>query len=204
MPTYLHSYKSRGKVYNYYRSHGGRIRIRLSDNLRRAEAQALQYATVEKSGGLGEIARGSRKGPPHAGAILDYIEKALRLAAYRARKAGREFSLTEDWVMAKIKAQQYRCAVSDIPFDMKVRANDSLYAPWRPSLDRINCRKGYTPDNVRIVCVMANVAMGEWGLDALQRLSRGVLAQAKAERMGIRPRLADYGHAATATNGLGK
>jgi hypothetical protein len=50
-----------------------------------------------------------------------------------------------------------------------------------PSLDQIEPGKGYTADNVRLVCVAANFAMNAWGLDTLIRVARGVIKKAASE-----------------------
>lgn len=42
--------------------------------------------------------------------------------------------------------------------------------------------KGYTADNVRLVCVAANFAMNAWGLDTLIRVATGVIKRAASER----------------------
>ena len=43
-----------------------------------------------------------------------------------------------------------------------------------PSIDRINATKGYTKDNVRIVCLAANVAMMQWGENVLYIMAQSI------------------------------
>lgn len=48
--------------------------------------------------------------------------------------------------------------------------------PFAPSLDRIDSTRGYVVGNVQFVCTAANFAKGQWGLDVLRRIARGVVA----------------------------
>jgi hypothetical protein len=47
--------------------------------------------------------------------------------------------------------------------------------PFEPSLDRIDSSGGYTRTNVRLVSMVSNFAMGQWGADVLRRLAHGVV-----------------------------
>jgi len=49
------------------------------------------------------------------------------------------------------------CEFSGIPFSKR---KDKAFTP---SLDRIDSKKGYTYDNVRIVCFIFNVSFMNWG-----------------------------------------
>lgn len=87
---------------------------------------------------------------------------------------GIPFELNPERVYALMKATGFKCAVSGIPFAKRF-ASDGRRDPWAPSIDRIENRQGYTVENCRVVCMAANIAMSDWGLDTLLRLSRGVL-----------------------------
>lgn len=43
------------------------------------------------------------------------------------------------------------------------------------SIDRVDCTKGYTKDNIRLVCWWLNAAMGTWGLEFLLNNIKGIL-----------------------------
>lgn len=49
--------------------------------------------------------------------------------------------------------------------------------PFSISIDRIDCSRGYEFDNCRIACLMANLAMRNWGEDALKKLSLSFVAK---------------------------
>ena len=55
--------------------------------------------------------------------------------------------------------------------DWEHRARD----PWKPSLDRIDCSKGYIKGNVRFVTVIANMALQSWGDELLVEFCRRVV-----------------------------
>jgi hypothetical protein len=74
-----------------------------------------------------------------------------------------------------------RCAVSGLEFSSAAVGAGRARHPFMPSLDQIEPGKGYTADNVRLVCVVANFAMNAWGLDTLIRVARGVIKQAADE-----------------------
>ena len=57
-----------------------------------------------------------------------------------------------------------RCAVSGLEFSEVQVGGGRARRPYAPSLDRIDTRRGYEPDNVRLVCAVANFAMNAWGL----------------------------------------
>lgn len=55
--------------------------------------------------------------------------------------------------------------------------------PYAPSLDRIDPGRGYEPDNVRLVCAVANFAMNAWGLEPVLHMARA-MAKKHAEEAG--------------------
>lgn len=79
-------------------------------------------------------------------------------ARIRARVKGREFALNDAWIDKA--AQQTHCAVSGIEFVIEQRSDWSR-DPRGPSIDRIDSKRGYTPDNTRLVCSFVNIAKAE-------------------------------------------
>lgn len=106
-----------------------------------------------------------------------HAEQASRIARHlwnrcrtRAKARKQEFGLTPTDILELLNANQWRCALSGLPLDVNTVALNSWAGPFRPSIDRISNRRGYVRDNVRIVCVMANIALNEWGEEALMKL----------------------------------
>lgn len=71
-------------------------------------------------------------------------------AKRRAKEKNIEFHLTLDFIKEKLSFG--RCEVTDIDFEIVTK--HSLFAP---SLDRIDNNKGYTVDNVQMVCCAYNM-----------------------------------------------
>ena len=91
--------------------------------------------------------------------------------------------LTVDNVVSMYDRCGGKCSVTGVRLDhIAGDLGDWSRWPWRPSIDRIDSSIGYTPKNCRIVCTMANVAMGEWGEKALLEMVKSM-----AKKHGIRP-----------------
>lgn len=93
--------------------------------------------------------------------LAEFADRAVKTAAARARVRKLEFAVTLDDIKEIIERQGECCAVTGLRFDLAARP--ARIAPYQPSIDRIDSRKGYVRGNVRIVCFAVNVAIGEWG-----------------------------------------
>ena len=82
------------------------------------------------------------------------MKHRLWVCKSRAKAQGLEFALDIDWLMA----QPFMCAVTGSKFVTPARG----HGPLAPSLDRIDSKKGYTKDNVRLVVLWYNIAKREW------------------------------------------
>lgn len=102
------------------------------------------------------------------------LRKALGRAKRSARSRGRRFDLTIEFLRKLWNEQGGRCAVSGIAFTAERHDEAFVKTPFGPSIDRIDNTGGYTADNVRLVCMVANFAMNQWSDDVLRRLAHGV------------------------------
>ena len=82
------------------------------------------------------------------------------------------YELTKKDEYALVERFAGKCEMSGIPFSEK--GTEWFRNPWSPSLDRIDSKKGYTPDNVRIVLCAVNAAMNEWGEDVFRFIAKSV------------------------------
>lgn len=110
---------------------------------------------------------------------VDVANWVFRRHRTRAKEYGVPFHVTAADIYNLMQETDFRCAVSGIALTRKVGPS-SHPDPWSASLDRIDARHGYLPDNVRVVCLSANLAMNRWGFDTLLRLSRAVTRNAAA------------------------
>lgn len=92
-------------------------------------------------------------------------KKALAQAASALARADFLYLLME---------QGYRCAVSGSYFTHD--AFDTPTSPFQPSVDRLDNGRGYDIDNIRIVCLLVNQAMGNWGEEPLHKIAHRIVA----------------------------
>jgi len=110
--------------------------------------------------------------------------RATNRAAYlvaecrrRCARMGKEFDLDAAALQLRIDARV--CEVSGFPLDTTPLERSYERRPNSPSLDRIDPTRGYTMDNVRVVCLAANTAMGNWGEAAFMPIAQAWVEKAK-------------------------
>jgi hypothetical protein len=101
-----------------------------------------------------------------------HLKPALKRARTRATRADVPFDLTEEDFERMLLDQDYRCAVSGIPFHVTKDGSPREKQAFRPSIDRIIPKLGYVRSNVRLVCEIVNLAMNNWGEEPLRLLVR--------------------------------
>jgi hypothetical protein len=102
--------------------------------------------------------------------------KELHKAARdRARTKGLDFSLSVDWVHAKLEAGV--CEYTGLRFDLSP-APDSHRNPLAPSLDQLIAGAGYTEENTRAVISVFNIAKSDWPLqlfvEVIAKMAKGI------------------------------
>lgn len=109
--------------------------------------------------------------------IQPMYQEAFINAKKRARIRNSIISLTASEFSTIIKRAGGKCEVTGIRFQETMRGAVSQYSrnPWGPSLDRINCLKGYTADNCRLVCTAANIGMNVWGESVLFAITAAIV-----------------------------
>jgi len=90
--------------------------------------------------------------------LLHHVEKHVaKISKNNKRsKENSEFTLTLENVLQKIIDQKGRCAYSGIPLAF------TLNSSWRMSIERINNRRGYTIDNIVLICIEFNTGDNSW------------------------------------------
>tara|TARA_R110002074_G_scaffold246040_1_gene418006 strand:- start:1059 stop:1616 length:558 start_codon:yes stop_codon:yes gene_type:complete len=111
--------------------------------------------------------------------IAHELKVMLRRARASTKSRGLEVDLDVEYLSDLWEAQGGHCAVSGLPFTRETHTNAFVKTPFAPSVDRIDCSKGYLKGNVRLVCVISNFALNEWGDNVLRRLAHGVVATEK-------------------------
>lgn len=110
------------------------------------------------------------------------LKTLLSSAKGRALKKGLDYELSYDWLFEQYKKQEGKCLLTGIPLEFCVNADKSRrYQPFSPSLDRIDPSKGYTKENVRLVCTAINVAMNEWGEELYAKVCQAYIAKLSSD-----------------------
>jgi hypothetical protein len=117
-----------------------------------------------------EYARLTTLQPPYA---ASWQSQLLRQAKVNGRKKGVEMTLTTAHLDQIAERAGGHCELSGLPFSWHVEGGGRR-RPWAPSLDRISRHGPYSAENVRLVCCIVNIAMGEWGAATLVRMARAV------------------------------
>lgn len=88
--------------------------------------------------------------------------KMLHIGAKtRAKKKGIPYNIDDVFLQQMSETQGDKCLLTGIPFEL---SSDKGFAfrPYAPSVDRKDNARGYTPDNVQLVCVIVNKAKNEY------------------------------------------
>ena len=140
-----------------------RLRLRA---FKRARSESRWRATVR---GIEPPPTRRPHGTKASDAVWQHAVSLLSSARRRARKTRRACSLTLEWVTAKLDTKV--CAATGIAFKL----GRGKRTAWSPSIDKIDPRGGYTPENCRVVVWIYNAAKSEFTDDAVLILA-GALA----------------------------
>lgn len=103
------------------------------------------------------------------------IVELCKSAAKRAKQKNIEYTLSSDILEQLWSKQDGKCALTKIEFQIPQERTGGKASPFAPSIDRIDCSKGYVPDNIRLVCVAVNYALNEFGEDIFRQICRAYL-----------------------------
>jgi hypothetical protein len=98
--------------------------------------------------------------------LESFIKHKIAEARGRSKKNNKDFDIDFDWIIGLHNTQGGLCAVSGIKMEYAIGA-DGKRLPYSMSIDRIDCNKGYTKNNVRLVCMIVNLTLGAFGDDIL-------------------------------------
>lgn len=179
-------------IASYLRQRGKRLQVDFQiggKRLRKTLSSADKEHAIEEARHLISSFLRNVERSPWGEALVDadgkpkgWLYKLYLSAKHRATKHGKEFSITyKDISVIAMRCGGY-CEVTGLALvpsrECRHRAN-----PLQPSLDRINSSMGYVEGNVRIVCYAANLAMGVWGQEVLEKMAVSTVV-----KMGLRPK----------------
>ena len=108
----------------------------------------------------------------------------------KARNRPKETDLDLLYLKTLWEQQKGRCALSGIKMEIpqNTRAFEKRgHDPWKPSLDRIDCSKGYLKGNVRFVTMLANFALNGFSDEDLVQFCQAVVAYQEHCNCGNNP-----------------
>lgn len=88
--------------------------------------------------------------------------------ALKTRAKGKElaFDLTPEYIQKKFDDCKGLCAITKLPFSMEIGTKKKRN-PFRPSVDRINSKRGYVKGNIQIVLTIVNTMKMDYTDDIL-------------------------------------
>lgn len=105
----------------------------------------------------------------------------LNNAKQRSHKLGIECTLTHEWILDRLL--EGKCERTGLPFIyLSGTGKGHILNAFSPSLDRIDRKGPYSPDNVMIVCWIYNRAKGAFEEEQLMVLAR-TLVNREAQRI---------------------
>lgn len=169
----LTSYRDRhGHVRWRFRRQGRSVAVKGAPGEARFERAIVELAAMP------ELPQRTAPVPPALQPPRGPIQRTLATALRRAkhRRNDRPFDITLDWLTAEVEANDFRCALTGIPFKFDADFASHIN-PYVPSLDRIDPRGGYTKDNVRVVLGAVNIMLSDWGVDVFEWIAEAYRAQ---------------------------
>jgi hypothetical protein len=113
-----------------------------------------------------------------AKSIKDHERRQARRAAKgRPRVA---VTVTVHELMAMVRAADWRCALSRLPF---WSGDGGTYGPTIPSMDRIEPEGPYSAENVRVVLLGVNSLKGSGSDGQMYRIAAALLAARRQRRV---------------------
>lgn len=126
----------------------------------------------------------------HPVIVNTHFDLSLAKRLFASAKSGAKardlsFTLVIEDVVTMIENSNWKCSLTGIPFSFE-KENHWRKAPWSPSIDRIDGERGYSKDNCRLICLAANIAINEWGIDVLKTIGTALIS---GSDLGTNPNL---------------
>jgi hypothetical protein len=178
----MYVYLRRGK-YLYFERHG-RLPIRL-----RGEPGTIDFEREYRAALKGETTRREYKarkavfGEFHTPDGACHFASLEASARRRAAALGREYSLPPGWAKQQYALQTGVCALTGQAFNK----DRMRRAPFAPSIDRVNNKLGYTPENCQLITYIANCAKNQFTVEEFTEMCLAV-----AKKAGMRPKKRIY------------
>jgi hypothetical protein len=128
------------------------------ESLTPEQKEAIRIKTREKNR--------AKKASPEKFGETEYVALKNRVAAHEKKGRKMTFNLTAKYIQDKFNACEGKCAITNLPFSMELGTKGNRN-PFRPSVDRINSKKGYVKGNIQIILAIVNTMKMDYTDDVL-------------------------------------
>ena len=90
----------------------------------------------------------------------------------RAKQQNLEFNITLDYLLYLWNYQKGKCALSDIDMTYELRVGRT---PTNVSIDKIDHTKGYTMDNIQLVCMACNQIKNDLSNEEMYKFCKAIV-----------------------------
>jgi len=121
-----------------------------------------------------------RKSSPHETAKM-----LMKSVIKNAKPRGLSVEITESDICDALERAGGRCEVTGIAFSAteEEEVSGKRRRMWLPSLDRIDSRRGYETDNIRVVCSAVNVAMSNFGDHLFMKIAAAAVTHSATKQL---------------------
>jgi hypothetical protein len=134
------------------------------------ECSALEFKKFQNSNGYIKRLKkqiATRKIEKQTDPISRWASMAIANAKRRAKQLGVEFKITKDWLMLNAVTH---CPLLEVPLDY----GSTISASKSASIDRKDSKKGYTPENCKIISFKANRIKSNATIEELNLFSKNL------------------------------
>lgn len=124
--------------------------------------------------------------------VRQRLIRSYYMAVRNSKQRGIEFSLSTHDLLRLANRANGHCEVTGIKFDVIETSRKWDRQPWTASIDRIDCSKGYTFGNCRLVCAAVNVALNSWGVTVLERIAEAMTERKLRQHLGYMDQLRKF------------
>jgi hypothetical protein len=117
---------------------------------------------------LNQIHNRSRKDFKHI------LMQSLNRVSSKSLKKSKPCDLTLEFLEQKLKDQNYKCCKTEMAFEISQGKGINNRSPWSLSIDQKEPNKGYTQDNIQLVCLMYNLCKGVWSDNEVKQFVKAV------------------------------
>ena len=136
------------------------------------EAKNRSKFTPRPNGGdNGSICKACKVG--YRDSVEGRAKNMLSGSRKRSAKKGLTHDLTSEWLSERL--ERGVCEATGLPLELQGGRLNGGYRPLTPSLDRTDTTKGYTMDNVKVVCWMYNAAKGTGTHEDVMKLAEALI-----------------------------